>query len=415
LKILLYAIDFAPELTSTGRYTAEMAAWLVAAGHHVRVVTAPPYYPEWRVWGGYHATRYSREVWRGVTVLRSPLWVPRQASGLKRLLHLASFALASIPVLVAQLRWKPDVLWLVEPPLFCAPAGLVFARLSGAKAWLHVQDYEVDAAFAMGLLRGKLLRRWAAAGERWLMRRFDRVSTISSRMLERAAAKGVEAGRLVSFPNWVDISTIVPLSDLSPFRAELGISPGAMVALYSGNMGAKQGLEVLAAVAALLKAELGLAFVFCGDGPGKADLVRRCQGLSNVRFLSLQPTERLNDLLGLADIHLLPQREDAADLVMPSKLTGILASGRPVIATAARGTELAQVVGGKAPCGEIVPPENAAALAAAIQGLLADPARRAAMGTTGRAYAVRELDRDNVLRRFELDLQACLAEKKGPG
>ena len=68
-------------------------------------------------------------------------------SGLKRLVHLATFALSSFPVLMAQWRWKPDVVWVVEPPLFCAPAAVALARLSGAKAWLHVQDYEVDAAF----------------------------------------------------------------------------------------------------------------------------------------------------------------------------------------------------------------------------------------------------------------------------
>lgn len=374
------------------------------------MVAAPPYYPAWAVGAGYSAWAWRREVWQGVNVWRCPVWVPVRPGGAKRLLHLASFALTSLPVVLAQLLWRPDVVWVVEPPLFCAPATVALARLSGAKAWLHVQDYEVDAAFDMGLLKGQALRRWVAAGERWLMRRFDRVSTISGRMMERAASKGVETGILISFPNWVDVSDISPLIAPSTFRAELGIGSDTVVALYSGNMGGKQGLEVLAEVASLLQADPGLAFVFCGDGAGKTDLMRRCQDLPNVRFLSLQPAERLNDLLGLANLHLLPQRADAADLVMPSKLTGMLASGRPVIATAAPGTELAQVVE-KASCGVIVPPEAPAALAAAIRALAADPARRAAMGANGRAYAVRELDRDAVLRRFELDLLACVGAK----
>jgi colanic acid biosynthesis glycosyl transferase WcaI len=410
MRVLVYGLNFAPELTGIGKYTGEMAAWLAAEGHQVRVVTAPPYYPEWRVWPGYCATRYVRHVWQGVTVFRCPLWVPVRASGVKRLIHLASFAISSLPALVAQWRWKPDVVWVVEPALFCALAAVAFARLRGARAWLHVQDYEVDAAFDMGLLKGVLLRRWVAAAERWLMRRFDRVSTISGRMLERAVAKGVAPARAVSFPIWVDISAIAPLADWSPYRAELGIAPGTVVALYSGNMGGKQGLEVLAAVAARLQNNPGLAFVFCGDGAGKDDLVRRCQGLSNVRFLALQPMERLSDLLGLAEIHLLPQRADAADLVMPSKLTGMLASGRPVIAGAAPGTELAHVIEGKARCGVIVPPDDAEALAAAIVQLAADPARRALMGSRGRIYAEHELERDAVLRQFEQDLLACVEE-----
>lgn len=411
MKILVYGINFAPELTGIGKYTGEMAAWLAAEGHEVRVITAPPYYPAWRVWPGYWPARYVQHVWQAVTVFRCPLWVPRRVSGVKRLIHLASFAISSLPTLVAQWRWRPDIVWVVEPALFCAPAAIAVAKLSGARAWLHVQDYEVDAAFDMGLLKGDLLRRWVGSAERWLMRRFDRVSTISGRMLERAVAKGVSPARVISFPIWVDISTIAPLAGCSPYRAELGIAPGSVVLLYSGNMGGKQGLEVLAEVAARLQDDTGLVFVFCGDGVGKEDLLHRCQGLPNVRFVPLQPLDRLSDLLGLADIHLLPQRADAADLVMPSKLTGMLASGQAVIAATVPGTEVAQVVADKAQCGVIVPPEDAAALAGAILQLAADPACRALMGARGRAYAARELGRDAVLRRFEQDLVACVEER----
>src|SRR5580765_2752594 len=122
MRILLYGINFEPELTGIGKYTGEMARWLAAAGHEVRVVTAPPYYPGWSVQQPYRAGRYLREDWHGVAVFRAPLWVPRRVSGLKRLVHLASFALSSLPVLFAQWRWQPQVVWVTEPPLFCTPA-----------------------------------------------------------------------------------------------------------------------------------------------------------------------------------------------------------------------------------------------------------------------------------------------------
>ena len=194
MKLLVYGINFAPELTGIGKYTGEMVAWLTAHGHDVRVVTAPPYYPDWAVWKGYRASRYSRETWQGATLYRTPLWVPRKVTGLKRVLHLASFAIASIPALLAQWRWRPDVVWLTEPPLFCAPAALAFARLRKAKTWLHIQDFEVDAAFELGLLKGVRLRKGVAFAERALMRRFDRISTISLRMIERATSKGTAPG-----------------------------------------------------------------------------------------------------------------------------------------------------------------------------------------------------------------------------
>lgn len=408
LKILLLGINFFPELTGIGKFTGEMAAWLAGAGHEVRVITGPPYYPEWKVHQGFDAGRYRTETRQGVTVYRTPLWVPRKVTSLKRLLHLASFALASLPVLFGQWRWRPDVVWVVEPPFFCVPATLVFARLANAKAWLHVQDYEVHAAFELGLLRGSRLRKWVMGVEGALMRRFHRVSTISAAMLALARTRGVDPGRLVSCPNWVDIGAIRPLTSRAAFRDELHIATETVVALYSGNMGAKQGLETLAAVAALLRDDPGIVFVFCGDGVGKDDLATRCLGLPNVRFLPLQPTARLNELLCFADIHLLPQRAGAAELVMPSKLTGMLASGRPVIATAAAKTELAEVVAVQAACGLVTPPENAHAMSDAVRRLARDPALRSRFGANGRAYAERWLDREAVMRQLESDLLACL-------
>jgi colanic acid biosynthesis glycosyl transferase WcaI len=299
--------------------------------------------------------------------------------------------------MLRQLAWRPDIVWVVEPPLFCAPTAVFIARLAGAQAWLHVQDYEVDAAFALGLLKGADARRLVTRIEGWLMRRFDRVSTISESMMARALDKGVDRDKLVFFPNWTDLNSIKPLSRPSSFRAELGIPDNAAVALYSGNMGGKQGLEIMAQAARLLAAEPDLYFVFCGNGAGKEELGQLSAGLPNVLFLDLQPLERLNDLLGMADIHLLPQRADAADLVMPSKLTGMLASGRAVVATAGDETGLGKVV---RQCGAVVPPGDTAAFAEAIRMLARDPDRRRMLGQAGRSYAELHLGMNAILTRF---------------
>ena len=405
MKILPYGINFAPELTGIGKYTGELAAWLAARGHDVRVVTAPPYYPAWAVSPGYSGSAYRTEQWQGVRVVRCPLWVPRQPGGAKRLVHLASFALSSLPVLLAQVLWRPQLVWVVEPALFCAPAAVAVARLSGAKAWLHVQDFEVDAAFDLGLLKGQRIRNAVAAAERWLMRRFDVVSTISQRMHQRLLAKGVDAPKARLAVNWVDMAQFALPSPegVAAYRAELNIPADAAVALYSGNMGGKQGLEVLAQAAQLCPE---VQFVFCGAGAGRADLLGRCQGLANVRFMDLQPAQRLPDLLAMADVHLLPQRADAADLVMPSKLTGMLASARAVVATAHAGTDLATVV---QTCGLVVPPEDPAALAQAVRTLAADPDLRERLGAAGYLYAQAHLDREAVLLRFEAEVVGLLS------
>ncbi len=385
-----------------------MAVWLAEAGHEVRVIAAPPYYPDWAVWPGYSNWHYRRECWQGVAIVRAPLWVPRRVSGLKRVVHLASFAIASAPALFAQWRWKPDVVWLTEPPLACAPAALGFARLRGAVAWLHIQDFEIDAAFELGLLKGRRLRGVVVGIERWLMRRFDRISTISQRMLSRTVTKGVDTESVTSFPNWVDVTSIKPLTSVSPYRDELGIAHDAVVALYSGNMGQKQGLEIMSDAASLPQCK-SIQFVFCGNGPGRKGLEQACVKLTNVRFLDLQPMNRLGELLGLADIHLLPQRADAADLVMPSKLTGMLSSGRPVVATAGTGTELATVV---EQCGLTVFPGDSKAFADALHELASDPDRRVTLGRQARTFAEDRLAKEAVLQRFEQDLIDCVTQHK---
>ncbi|MDP3346691.1 MAG: glycosyltransferase WbuB [Hydrogenophaga sp.] len=409
MKILLYGINFSPELTGIGKYTGEMAAWLASKGHEVRVVTAPPYYPDWAVGQGYSGWRYKTEAWQGVRVLRCPVWVPCKPTGLKRLVHLVSFALSSLPALLAHVRWRPQLVWVVEPALFCAPSAVLLAHLCGAKSWLHVQDFELDAAFSMGLLRGERLRRLASRAEAWLMRRFDVVSTISRRMHELLLRKGVDPMQANLAVNWVNMASFaLPSPDgVAAYREELQLAPGQVVALYSGNMGGKQGLEILADVARLLVHQTHLVFVFCGNGAGRADLLERCKGLPNVRFLDLQPVSRLPDLLATADIHLLPQRADAADLVMPSKLTGMLASARPVVATAHTGTDLATVV---ETCGLVVAPENPEAMAQAINTLVNDQTMRETLGAAGYEYAHAHLDSEAVLGKFESDLQALVAQ-----
>ncbi len=396
-RLLVVAINFAPELTGIGKYVSEMTQWLGEEEIDVRVITAPPYYPAWSVQPGYSSRWYSRERLAGAQVYRCPLWVPQRPRGLTRILHLLSFAVSSLPVTLWQAWfWQPHVVFVVEPPLGCAPAAWLAAKLCGARSWLHVQDFEVDAAFDLGLLHSGWVRNSVLAAERWLMRRFDHVSSISQRMLARLAQKGVARDRILFFPNWVDTALIRPLAAQSPLRAELGIAADTRVLLYSGNMGEKQGLEVLVEVARAFGPEDKVLFLLCGDGAARARIERSAAGLEHVRFIGLQPLQKLNELLNLADVHLLPQRADAEDLVMPSKLTAIMACGRPLVASARAGSDVGRIAG---EAGIVVPPGDVPAFEAAIRRLLGNEALRARLGSSGRAYALANWDREIVLRR----------------
>ncbi len=400
---MLYTINFAPEPTGTGKYSGEMAAWLVTQGHEVRVVAAPPYYPAWELGEGYAAwPLYKREQWQGVDVWRAPLWVPRFPGGLMRVLHLLTFAVSSLPVMLWQSLWRPDVVMTVAPALVCAPTGWLVARLCGAKAWLHVQDFEVDVSFQMGLLKGKLFKNLLMGVERWLLGRFDNVSSISGRMLDRLRYKGVNDERIRFFPNWVDVAYIYPLLEPSEYRRELGIELDVKVVLFSGSMGGKQGLMIIPNAARNLVHRKDVIFVVCGEGVIKPQLEAASVGLNNILFLPLQPFKRLGQLLGLADIHLLPQSPEAADLVLPSKLSGMLASGHPVIATCGENTEIAKVV---SLCGLVVPPGDGTALAIAIEKLMDDGEARIRLGLEARRYAEVNLACDAVLGRLVMQMQ----------
>lgn len=405
MRILIYGLNYAPELTGIGKYTGEMSSWLAARGHDVHVVTAPPYYPAWRIREDYRGKLYRTEKVPGEPVVyRTPLYVPAKPTGVKRMVHLFSFMLGSLPVMLREMFWKPQIVFTVEPTFFGAPLALLVAQASGAASWLHVQDFEVDAAFDLGLLPAEgLVHDFALGLEGFFTQAFTRVSSISQKMVERALAKGVPVARTILFPNWVDVDAIhpQPRDAANSFRCELGLED-KIILLYSGNMGAKQGLELLAPLARTFEDDPRVHFLFCGDGAFRPQLETLVAHLPNVTLLPLQPLSRLNDLLNAADIHLLPQRAGAADLVMPSKLTGMLSSGRPVVATADHGTQVAQVV---ECCGLVVPAEDASALHAAVQRLIDDEPLRQQLGAAAREYAVEHLGKEQVLLQFERNLQ----------
>lgn len=406
MKILLYTLNYAPEPVGIGKYSGQLAPWLVSRGNNVRVITAPPYFPRWKIFKGYR-NLFSNIRSHGLSIQRCPLWVPRRPSGLTRILHLASFAASSLAPLLAQLVWKPDVVITVAPAFFCAPATLLLSRLCGHRTftWLHIQDFELDAAFELGILKGRWLRRIAEAWERHTLRGFTRVSSISTAMVQRLELKGVDSSRSFLFPNWVDLESIRPQHDASrsqnPYRNELGVSPDQIVLMYSGSMNKKQGLDLLVEVITLLADLPQVVWLLAGEGPTKADLVRATEGFSQVIHLPLQPMERMNDWLNLADIHLLPQMGGAADLVLPSKLLGILASGRPVVATSTPGSELAELASKAGAC---TTPGDAKAFADALKLLIADPYQRQQAAKRARQLAEERFGKEAVLDRFEQQL-----------
>jgi colanic acid biosynthesis glycosyl transferase WcaI len=410
MRILVVGINYAPDLIGVAKYNTELCEALVAFGHEVRLVTAPPYYPEWKIPQAYRGWRYRFETVNGVSITRSPIYVPGKPSGARRLIHHASFAMTSLwPVVSTSFRWRPDVVFSVAPSLMSAAFSAWAARRIGAFSWLHLQDFEVDAAFDLGLLSNRRLRTPMVAAERKILRSFDCVSTISPPMLDRLAAKGVDKERIRELRNWTDTRKIEPGDRQTRLRKELGFDDSHFVGLYSGTMSNKQGLELIVEAArSLEQTDPKMRFVLCGDGPHKAVLQNLATGLTNLQFLGLQQGENFAALLNTADVHLIPQKAEAADLVLPSKLGSIFATGRPVIVMAKPGTGLAAEVDG---AGLIISPGDAAALANAMRALASNPGLCRSMGGRARAIALSRWDKATILAALEQMLKRFCGEQ----
>jgi colanic acid biosynthesis glycosyl transferase WcaI len=413
MRILMVGINFWPEPTGIGKYSGELAEYLCKTGHQVTVITAPPYYPYWRVQVPYHQWHYQRENWKGVNVIRCPLFVPAKVTGINRIVHLLSFSLSALPVILCEKSKHPDLIFSLEPSLFTAALTPCNHKKYHILTWIHIQDFELDAALGLGLLKHvpfieKIVRAW----ESHVYRRFGVISTISHAMMNRLFEKQVKIQKIHYFPNWIDTSLIHPLQGENRYRKELHFSSSDTVILYSGSIGKKQGIEILIEAMKNLTEQKTIHLVICGEGPGKTKLKEAAVRCDNIHFLPVQPVESLNELLNMANIHVLPQKAGVADLVMPSKLLGMLASGKPVIALANPGTELAEVLEN---IGMVFSPEDTDHLVKAIQKLSENHATRIKMGEHGLAWVKENWSKEKVLGDFSLNLEKEIEDCKRNG
>ncbi len=401
MKILIYGINFTPELTGIGKYTGEMASWLAAQGHTVEVITAPPYYPEWEVHKHYRGRGWIGERRNGVTIQRCPLYVPAKVTSVKRIIHEFSFVAATLPIWLLMLfKRKFDIVISINPPFHLGILPFLYAKLRGVKYISHIQDLQVDAAKDLGMIKNQQMLNLMFAMEKFILRHGAAVSTISPGMQKKIEMKGIPREQIFQFPNWVDEKVIFPLSPEQSLKKEFGFKATDRIVLYSGNLGEKQGLEMILEVAGQFRQNQDIYFVISGTGGAKEKLTQlaRESGLENVQFHPLQPYEKVSALLAMADVHLVLQKKSASDLVMPSKLTGILAAGGLALVTSLPGTTLFDLITTHQ-MGIVVEPESAEALKEGIErALFTDTSQ---LRAHARSYAEQHLSKSSILKKFE--------------
>ena len=403
-NLLLVGYNYYPELTGIGKYSSEMINWLATNDYDCEVITTYPYYPYWSVQEPYRKKRfgYSTEIQqigdKKVKIHRCPMYVPKKPSGLKRMLVDISFLISAFIRLLTLLpKRKFDYVLTVAPSFQIGLLGCFYKKLRKAKHIYHIQDLQIEMAQDLNMIKSPKVINTLYKLENFIMKNSDTVSSISTQMVDKVQKKSNKD--VVLFPNWSDTENFYPIADRNLLKKNYGFKAEDKIVLYSGGMGEKQGLDAVLFSAKMHKT---FQFIFCGTGPYKAHLqeLAKKMSLTNVHFFPLQPQEKFNAFLNMADLHLVVQKNVASDLVMPSKLNTILSVGGLALITANKLTGLHSLVE-KNNMGILVDAENQNALDNGIERAFSINGEGKKITNNARAYAESNLAVNKVMKNFE--------------
>lgn len=356
---------------------SEMIHWFAGEGYSCTVVTTFPYYPHWKVQPPYKNIWFKKEDLScpttngNVKVYRCPLYVPANPTGKKRILQDFSFwtSMSWVIAYFMLKRRKHDLIIVVAPPFHLGYLGIGLKKWLGGKLVYHIQDLQIEAAQELNIITNKKLLNRIYRTEKSIMTKADYVSCISPGMIKKVKSKINRD--IIYFPNWVDTKSFYPVKERGALKLRWGYKPDDIVFLYSGAIGEKQPLENILPAARELSEIERVKFIICGSGPYQDKLVSKAQarGITNVSFLPVQSKDVFNDFLNMADFHLILLKGSTSDLVMPSKLATILATGGVPIVTSTAGTSLHDLVT-ENNLGFVVEPDSPVALVKAVNDIL---------------------------------------------
>lgn len=374
---------FFPDQSATSRMLSDLAFRLAERGVRVAIVTSRQLYENPQ------AALPSQEAIGGVSVYRVSTATRGRARLVGRALDYLSFHVAAGLQLLKVLARGDVVVAKTDPPLISLVVSCA-AKLRGAVLvnWLQDLFPEVASVLTPNLIPTWIERRLIAARDRSLRRAAMNV-VLSAAMRARLLSAGVPRERVRIVPNWSDPTIVVPQpTHTSVTRQRLGLA-GRFVIGYSGNLGRAHEFDTLIAAARLLRAHPHFVFLITGGG-AKADALRdavREEGLDSFFFQSYQPAELLGDSLAAADVHFVSLLPALEGLIVPSKIYGILAAGRPAVFVGDTAGDLARLLV-EEHCGIAVPVGDSERLAAELRSLRDHPARRESMGAKARELAL---------------------------
>jgi colanic acid biosynthesis glycosyl transferase WcaI len=412
MKLLVVCPHFAPDVAPTGEVMTSIVGELAARGHRLHVVTSLPWYKHHRIdegWGGALARTEDTD-WGWITRLHP--FPTDKANIPARAVAFGGFTgLATLAGLRPRLR--PDAVLAMSPPLIIGIAGVLAARRWRVPFVFNIQDVFPDVAVEVGAITNPRVIAAAESLERRLYRASDAVTVLSDDLRANVAAKLGDARpeRVRVIPNFVDTAAVRPGPHENAYRREFGLE-GRVVVMYAGNLGYSQPVGLLLEAAAALRDDERLVFVVNGGGSARGDLERQAAGLDNVRFVGMQPRERLTEVLAAADVHTVLLKRGLARSSVPSKMYSILAAGRPTVAAVDPGTEVARTLA-DADAGIAVPPEDAEALTGAIRRLVDDADERRRLGGNGRRWVEQWLSPAAVAAAYEALVDELVDARRG--
>ena len=401
MKILYVTQNYLPEMGAGPGRVSELAREWVTAGHKVRVLAPVPNHPTGVVPPEFRGKWLFRDVDEyGVEALRTWIYTAANRGKVRRSLAFASFALiSSVAGVIATER--PDVIIGSSPQLLAAVGAMSIGRLRRVPWVFEVRDLWPESIVAVGAMPASspivaALSRVSDA----MYRDADRIVVVTETFRDVLLERGIDDSKIAFVPNGVDLSRFVPAKALPEDRREMG-GEARFVVSYLGTHGMAHDLGRLLDVAARMKSSRpDVAFAFVGEGAERTALEARARsaGLDNVRFLGVQPRERMPRLYAASDICVVPLRKsELFTTVLPSKIFEIMGMAKPIVlAVDGEARRLVE----RARAGQFAEPGSSEALHDAIDHLIADPAALPGYGIRGREFVSREFDRRALAARY---------------
>ncbi len=363
MRVLQISLFYHPDRTGIAVTSTEFAEWFAAHGMDMTVITALPFYPEWRIKNENRSQCRETEEINKVKVKRCNIYVPLKINTVTRMLHEMSFIWNVFWKVIQEHKY--DVVILVSPPLTLGLIGIFLKKLWKTKIIFNVKDLVPDAAIELHMLHNRIFINIMYFIEKTIYHKSDAIASLGHGILKRIENKGISREKLFYLPDGADpylLNSYQKTMTQNQFLLKNNIKKDFLV-LHSGNMGVKQGIDVVIKAAKILN-NYPIQFCIVGDGVMKNNLMNLAKQykLNNILFLPLQPRDILADMYHAADICLLTQKKEVVDIVVPSKLISMMAAGSCILASVNPQSEAAKIVE-NANCGSVVDAEDADLLA----------------------------------------------------